>query len=366
VVPLARRNLLAEKGRFAMSVGGVAFAVLLILIVLSLYRGWGAVGGLYTELPGDLWVSEQATPDPFHSSSLLPAEARTELEEMPGVAAVIPVYARHVAFRPPGSDLDVFTLALDVGSGVALPSEVRARYVPPPGQVIVDRVLADAAGVEVGDSVAVMGKRLVVARVTRGGNRIFQTAFVNAADARALFGRPGRVSHFLIAVRPGASLENVERRVLAALPDAETHTGEYFAARFGEEVSEGFQAAVGVLVAVGALVGGAVIALTTYTATMERAREYGVLKAIGASGGFLYRVVIEQSLIVGVLGTVIGAGVAAVIATQVEKRVPEFVTELRPLDVALVACLSIVAAVAASFVPARHVDRIDPAEVFRA
>ena len=36
VVPVARRNLFADKGRFAMSVGGVAFAVLLILIVVSL------------------------------------------------------------------------------------------------------------------------------------------------------------------------------------------------------------------------------------------------------------------------------------------------------------------------------------------
>ena len=44
MVPLARRNLLAEKGRFAMSAIGVAFAVLLILIVVSLYRGWSGTG----------------------------------------------------------------------------------------------------------------------------------------------------------------------------------------------------------------------------------------------------------------------------------------------------------------------------------
>jgi hypothetical protein len=36
MVPLARRNLLADQGRFAMSIAGVAFAVLLILIVVSL------------------------------------------------------------------------------------------------------------------------------------------------------------------------------------------------------------------------------------------------------------------------------------------------------------------------------------------
>jgi hypothetical protein len=44
-VPIARRNLLAEKTRLLMSIGGVAFAVLLILLVTSLYRGWSEAGG---------------------------------------------------------------------------------------------------------------------------------------------------------------------------------------------------------------------------------------------------------------------------------------------------------------------------------
>jgi putative ABC transport system permease protein len=91
-----------------------------------------------------------------------------------------------------------------------------------------------------------------------------------------------------------------------------------------------------------------------------------VLKAIGASGGFVYRVVIQQSLIVAVLGIALGTVAAAVMASLVEKRVPEFVTELRPLDVAMVAGLSVVTAVVASFVPVRRIDRIDPATVFRA
>ncbi|MGH3084545.1 MAG: ABC transporter permease [Gaiellaceae bacterium] len=366
MVPLARRNLLDEKGRFAMSVGGVAFAVLLILIVLSLYRGWGEVGTVYSELPGDVWVTERATPDPFHSNSFLRSDAVDTLLRVSGVRDVIPVYARHIAFRRGGSDLDIFGLALDLPPGMAVPRHLKARFVPPRGRIVIDRVLAGAAGVSTGDEIALMDGRLVVSRVTTGGNRIFETAFMNAADARSLFGHPGWVNFFLLSTVPGASVAEVRHRVEAALPDVETHTSEQFAARFGRQVSEGFLAAVAVLVAVGVLVGGAVIALTIYTATTERAREFGVLKAIGASGGFVYRVVIEQSLIVAVLGIALGTAAASVMASLVEKRVPEFVTELRPLDVAIVAGLSVVTAVVASFVPVRRIDRIDPATVFRA
>jgi len=42
--------------------------------VLSLYRGWGGVGALYSELPGEIWVTERATPDPFDSNSLPPTD----------------------------------------------------------------------------------------------------------------------------------------------------------------------------------------------------------------------------------------------------------------------------------------------------
>lgn len=175
-----------------MSVGGVAFAVLLILVVLSLYRGWGEVGALYSEFPGEVWVTERATPDPFHSNSLLSTDLGATLNGVPDVDAVIPVYARHVAFRSTRYDLNVFTLALDVRSGVNIDPDRRARFLPPAGQIVVDRVLADAAGVSVGEELELLGRPLVVSRITSGGNRIFETAFVNAADARSLFGNPAR------------------------------------------------------------------------------------------------------------------------------------------------------------------------------
>ncbi len=131
-------------------------------------------------------------------------------------------------------------------------------------------------------------------------------------------------------------------------------------------ISRGFLPVLVVLVAIGLVVGGAVIALTTYTATIEKARDYGVLKAVGASGGFLYRVVVEQSLIVGALGGGLGGGAAALAAPLLERSVPEFVTALGWADALWVLGAALGAAVAAAAVPARRIDRIDPAMVFRA
>ena len=59
-----------------------------------------------------------------------------------------------------------------------------------------------------------------------------------------------------------------------------------------------FSAPLQLMVAIASLVGTLVVGLVIYTATVERQREYGVLKAVGARNGMLYRVVTLQALIV--------------------------------------------------------------------
>lgn len=366
MVPLARRNLLSEKGRLAISVGGVAFAVMLVLVVVSLYRGWSDVGRLYAQLPGDLWVSQTGTTDPYHSSSFLPRDGARKLAAVEGVRSVAPVYTRHIAFRPGGAtELDVFAMALEAPPGLRVRPEMRERYFPPPGRINIDRVLARDTGVKVGGRLTVLGRPLLVNRIHGGGNSLFQTAFLNARDARELWAIDGLVSYFLLTLKPGANRADVAAAATSALPRTETHTGEQFATSFSGRVADAFLAAVGVLVGIGFLVGGAVIGLTAYTATVERAREFAVLKAIGASGSFLYRVVFRQSLIVGSLGAALGTASAAA-TTLIERRVPEFVTELRWSDASGVFLAALLVAAAASYVPVRRLNGIDPAVVFRA
>jgi putative ABC transport system permease protein len=318
------------------------------------------VGRFYERLPGDVWVSQTATSDPFHSTSFLPKGDAETLDRLDGVRAVVPVYARHIAFTEGGREYDVFALAL------AIPSSAGPNpYVPAEGTIDVDRLLADQAGVRVGESLTVLGRRLVVARIHSGGTSIFQTAFLNAGDAGLLFGTADFVNFFLLDLDAGVTPASVSAAVTRALPQTETHTAEQFAASFANRVNAGFLSVVGVLVTIGFVVGGAVIALTTYTATVERAREFGVLKAIGASAAFLYRIVVIQSLTVGILGSALGIAAAAVAADLVKREVPEFITVLRAPDAVGVFLAAVLMAIAASYVPARRINRVDPGMVFR-
>jgi putative ABC transport system permease protein len=364
-VPVARRNLLAEKVRLAMSVCGVAGAVLLILIVTSLYRGWSGAGGFFAELPGDVWLAQAGTSDPLRTSSFLPRARLDEVSQVPGVRGVIPVYARRIAVGRDGRRLNVFFMSLDVPRA-AVSERTRQRFLPERGKVVVDSVFAREAGVDLGDTITVLGRPLVIERVEPGGNPLFEIAFLNSADADELLRVDGLVNYFLVVSEPGANIAELSSRAAAAVPGSQARTAAQFADATRELVNQGFLPVVGVLVAIGFAIGGAVIALTIYTATVEKARDFGVLKAIGASERFVYGIVVRQSLSIGVVGAALGVGASALVATLVRDHVPEFVTDLRPWDAVGVFAIALLVSAVAALVPVRRISRIDPATVFRA
>ena len=366
MVPVARRNLFAEKTRLAISVAGVAFAVILILIVVALSRGWSGVGGIIEELPGDLWVAQTGTTDPFHSASLLREETADQVAAVPGVARVTKVVARQMGL--PDSGERVYLMALDrpedLGSLGLGDSE---RFFPVPGEISIDSVFARKSGLSEGDTVDLGARQLRVSRVFSGGNAVItQFAFLSREDALAVFEVPGAVNYLLVSLQPDAQLEEVAAAVERDVSGVTVFESGEFADTIRQEIDESFLPVITLLVAIGFVVGVAVIGLTTYTATIERSRDFGVMKALGASAGYLYRIVAAQSLTLGVLGFVVGLGAAVILARLASQAVPEFVTDIRWYDVLGVLVAAVLMSVVSSYIPARRIAGIDPASVFRA
>jgi putative ABC transport system permease protein len=363
MVPVARRNLLADRPRLAIAVGGVAFAVLLILVVRGLYEGFSTRLGSFAEgVPADLWVMEPGTRG-FVYSSLFPAERVREIAAIEGVAWTVGVFAERVEVGYVGGTGDTYVLAFDV------PAVAAARLglaLPAPGEVVIDEVLARDTGLSAGDVLQVRGRDLVVAEVRDiAGAGLSPFSLMAVEDARELIAVPGYVGYALVAVEPGADPEAIAAAINAGVPGVWAEPKAAFAAAGRAEVSGTFLPIVGVLLVVAFGVGAAVVGITTYTLTVERWREYGVLKAIGASAGQLYRIVLVQGLIVGLVGFAVGVPLALAVNRIAEQRVPEFITLVRWQDVATVFAATLVMAVVAAFIPIRRVARIDPAAVFR-
>ena len=148
--------------------------------------------------------------------------------------------------------------------------------------------------------------------------------------------------------------------------DLKVFTSEAFAKSFRKEIDEVFLPVITILVGIGFVVGAAVVGLTIYTATIERSREFGVMKAVGGSPGLLYRIVLSQSAMLTAAGFVLGLAGALGVVQLAAQAVPEFVTDFQPLDIVGVLIAAGLMAVLASLVPVRRINSIDPAVVFRA
>jgi putative ABC transport system permease protein len=127
-----------------------------------------------------------------------------------------------------------------------------------------------------------------------------------------------------------------------------------------------FVTPVNVMATIGLLVGIMVVGLTVYTLAAERLRDFGVLKAIGASNTFLYAVIIRQALTIGSVGFLLGLSAGFVVKPVVEYFVPDLGIQYRPLFVAAVAGVSILISLLAAILPVYRITGVDPKQVFQA
>ncbi len=114
------------------------------------------------------------------------------------------------------------------------------------------------------------------------------------------------------------------------------------------------------------VIGLLVIGLTIYTATLERAREYGVLKAIGIDNRRLLSIVFAQAFVAAGLGFAVGVGLAYGMAALVERLFPEMMILIEPSGWLRQAPTLAVIVTLAAFSPVRRVMRLDPMLVFEA
>lgn len=108
-----------------------------------------------------------------------------------------------------------------------------------------------------------------------------------------------------------------------------------------------------------------VIGLTVYTSTSERSREYATLKALGLRGRSLLLLVAAQAGALAAAGTALGVLFAFGAAQLVSRVAPRYLIAISGGSIALIAIGALVMALAAAFLPARYLSRLDPAVAFR-
>ena len=372
---LARRNLFHDRVRFAVTLTGIVFALVLITIQFGLFLGFmTTTSNNIDRSKADLWIVFHGV-GYFDTGRMFSERKFYEVLSVPGVEQA-EKYIQNFAYwkKPDGGVENVQVIGFHPGGGLGEPWNIvegSVLDVKLEDGVIVDDLYKEKLGVKkIGDRVEIGEHRARVVGFTHGirsftTSPFVYTSFKNSLNYTRPEAREDQLAYILVKVAPGFTPDEVLKNLRARVKDVDIYTKAEFSrrTRFYWMFTTGAGLAVLTAALMGLVVGVAVVAQTIYAATMDHIREYGTLKAMGATNGYLYRVLIEQAVWSAVLGYGF-AMVAASFIVQGSEKGGALILMPVAMKIGML-LLAVFMCITAALVSINKVTRLDPAMVFR-
>jgi len=371
--PLAQRNLFHDKVRLTVTLTGIVFSVVLIVVQLGLFLGFTtATSNLIDHSNADLWITSKNVP--YVEQGVAFSERKlNQVRAVPGVEDAQKLIARWTQWkRHDGGQDSVQIVGINVDAQFERPwnlVEGRVEDLKSPDAVILDELYKQKLGVtRVGELFEINGHRARVVGFTRG-IRSFTTSpyvfttFKNAQDYTGL--HEDQTMFILVKVAPGADWRQIRTDILANVKDVDVYTKAQFShmTTFYWMFTTGAGVAVLIAAVLGLVVGFVVVAQTIYATTVDHIREFGTLKAMGAPNSYVYKVIMKQAAISAVIGYVLGMIVSVFVVHGSQKGGAAI---LMPFPMAVgMFFLTLTMCIGAALVSINKVTRIDPAMVFK-
>ncbi len=240
----------------------------------------------------------------------------------------------------------------------------------------------DGSVIQVGQKVSLNDQRFTVVGIAeRKGNPFFDGAIlISEPDAIDLFNLTEEYDLIGVQIQPGENLQEVVARVERTMrrdrdqslgeEDFEISTPDQFLDSLNSILMTVQILLVGIA-AISLFVGGIGIANTMYTAVLERNREIGIMKAIGATDNEVLRIFLIESgllgLAGGVLGVLIGAGIAKGVEFVAAQAFGSNILQasIDPMVVVGVLLFAFILGAVCGTLPARQAARLRPVEALR-
>jgi len=363
---VARKNLIQEKTRFALSVGGVALAIMLVLILdgfqVGMYR---QITSYLDHSEGSLVVAQEGVVNLIGATSLLPLGTRAQVEAVEGVQGVAPILSQFVILDLHDKKQPAYLVGYSPELGGGPWEIVEGREPELDEEMVFDRVLAERHAIGVGDRVVLMDRSYRIVGLS-GGTTSWMTSFLflRKSAVESLLLSPGATSFLLVVVADGQSPEIIRDRI-SRLSGVDAMLKSEVQANDSRLLARFFSAPVRLMTAIAFLVGVLVVGLVIYTATVERQREYGVLKALGARNRLLYKVVLAQAALAALVGTGLGILLARAASAAIMAARPQFLVVMQSEMAGRAIVIGLGMGLLAALFPARVLAGLAPAEVFR-
>ncbi len=394
MLKLTLNSLLARKVRLALTTFAVVLGVSFVSGSFILADSLRAVfDKIAVEIAGPNWLQvrgvETIDGDPF-SRPTVPQSIVDQLQMAPGVAAaegVIQGFPRvsfgETLIDPPGG---APTLAFNFDDGNELTAfETLDGRAPREGEAMVDTDTAERYGISLDDTITIRSlgpaEDFRVSGITRwgldnGGGAVF--VLIDTATAQRLFNYPNSYLAVTVGSETGIDEEQLAASLTSELPSGfEAVTSNVVASEFSEQFDTFitiFQNALLVFAAVALVVSSFIINNTFAIVLGQRVREFGLLRAVGATGRQIRASVLTEALIIGIIASIVGifAGLGVVWAIKAliaqaggGSGLPDGPTVIAARTWLAAAIVGIGVTLLAAITPARRASRIPPIAALR-
>ena len=373
---VALKMLFGDRAKYMMLLAGLTFSTMLIVQQGSIFWGlmtWSQSG--ITNINAPVWVTDPNI-NQVEEIKPLADTAVNVVRSVPGVEWAVPLYkgVQRARLRD-GNYEQIALIGMDSSTLIGRPGTVlegNIEELRSPDAVAVDQTGVERLGgpekIKVGTTFEINDHRVRIVALVHAQKSFQNFPFVYTTYERALEVTPPerrKLSYVLASPVDGVSPEELARRI-----HEQTRLGAYTEEQFGWKTiwwmleNTGIGVNFGTTVLLGFIVGMAIAGQTFYLFTVENLKQFGALKAIGASTGLLARMILLQSFTVGLIGYGVGIGLATLfgISAGIGQRLP--FKETWPLLLGVAVALLMICSLS-SAISIRKLAKLEPAEVFR-
>ena len=371
---LAWHNIAHDRTRFAVTVLGITFAVFLMVFQGSVLLGFlKAASKIIDSTDADIWITGRGV-QCFEFPVSVERRFVEIAHSVSGVAHTSRICTKLVQFRKKDGShqlVDLVGADSDVGRQFPIPRVAGESGPVPPEALLVDNSNAEILNVaaQLPAEVEINEQRAQVVGKTSGFSSFLGSPYVFTSytdGSRYIRLRPEETMFILAWLEPGVDAHDVKHALKARLQNVDIWTRDEFSrkAQIYWMSQTGAGAAILTAALLGFIIGLAVVSQAIYATTMENIEEFATLKALGASNGFVIRVIVVQALLCGVTGYFLGVLVTHPMIGAARSNIPWVTTPAWLTPAILVPTLAM--CILASILSVRAALAVEPAKVFRA
>jgi len=344
--------------RTALSILAVGLEVTMMLTLVGISRGMlEDMARRARGVGADIWIRPGGAAVISFSSASIPQKILGFLEEQPHVdiATGNLVYPIGGVDSVTGIDLEKFS---SMSGGFKYLAGRAIRY---SNEIVVDEYFARQKDLKAGSTLRVMNRDWRVSGIVEPGK--LARLILPLGILQDLTSNTGKLTQVFVKLDDPDNLPAVIAALKEKLPGYQIYSVEQLTSLFSVANVPGLRAFIGVIIGLAVVVGFLVVFLSMYTAVLERTREIGILKALGASAGYVLHIVVRETALVAVVGSVLGVGLSYVTRWLVAVLVPaSLVQEIVPGWWPIAAAIALGGALLGASYPGWRAARQDPIE----